>query len=162
MKSIVMHWTAGGARASALDKEHYHFLVEQTNVIVPGRFAPEANLHIVEGQYAAHTRSANTGRIGIALCGMRGAVERPFSPGPDPIRLAQVDVFCGLTAELCRRYGIEVSRRTVLTHAEVQPTLGIPQRGKWDIAWLPELLAPIDPVEAGDKLREKILKLMKG
>jgi hypothetical protein len=40
-------------------------------------------------------------------------------------------------AQLCKRYGIKVDRKTVLSHAEVQPTLKITQKGKWDIARLP-------------------------
>jgi len=44
----------------------------------------------------------------------------------------------------------------VLTHAEVQPTLGVRQRGKWDITWLPGMEAPGDPIDVGDVLRAKI------
>ena len=55
-------------------------------------------------------------------------------------------------------YGVKVTPETVLTHAEVQPTLGITQRAKWDITWLPGMEKPQDPREVGDILRAKIKK----
>lgn len=159
---IVMHWTAGGANASEVDKEHYHFIVQQDGQVVAGDHTPEDNLSTGDGDYAAHTLMANTGRIGVSLCGMLGAQERPFKPGAAPITWSQIEAFCGLVAELCRKYQIPVTRTTVLSHAEVQPTLRIQQRGKWDIAWLPGMTAVGDPVEIGDRLRATILKHMKG
>lgn len=55
-----------------------------------------------------------------------------------------------------------MTRRTVLSHAEVQPTLGIRQRGKWDIAWLPGMAKPGDPVAVGDRLREQVAAALGG
>ena len=109
-----------------------------------------------DGRYAAHTRRCNTGSIGIALCGMHGARERPFDAGKHPIHSRQIDALAGLAADLCEGYGIPVTPRTVLTHAEVQPTLGIGQRGKWDITWLPGAKGPMGPVNAGNILRGRI------
>lgn len=157
LKGIVMHWTAGGAKASKLDLQHYHFVVQQDGSVVDGQFRPEANIVPVSGEYAAHTLNANTGRIGVALCGMGGATESPFRAGVG-LTWPQVNAFCALIAGLCRRYSIPVTRLAVLSHAEVQPTLGIRQRGKWDIAWLPGMDRPGDPVEIGDRLRGDILK----
>jgi N-acetyl-anhydromuramyl-L-alanine amidase AmpD len=156
VKRIILHWTAGGARASDLDRKHYHFIVPQDGEIAAGIFPPEANLHPRAGAYAAHTLNCNTGSIGVALCGMMAANERPFVRGPAPITEAQVERMATFVAGLCREYGIAVTRRTVLSHAEVQPTLEIPQRGKWDIAWLPGMAAPGDPVAVGDRLRALI------
>lgn len=162
LNGIVFHWTAGGPKASALDRKHYHFLVQQDGTVVAGNRQPEANISTRDGDYAAHTMNANTGRIGVAMCGMMGAVERPFVAGPAPINWPQVNALCGLLADLCRRYSIPVARHTVLSHAEVQPTLGIAQRGKWDVAWLPGMTAAADPVMIGDRIRADVLKLMKG
>ena len=160
-KGIVLHWTAGGPRCSEIDKEHYHWIVQQDGRIVAGDHAPEDNLNTADGDYAAHTLGANTGRIGVSMCGMMGAVESPFSAGSAPLVEGQVEAFCGLVADLCRRYQIPVTPQTVLTHAEVQPTLGIKQRGKWDICWLPGMTAPADPIAAGNILRAKVLHYMK-
>jgi N-acetyl-anhydromuramyl-L-alanine amidase AmpD len=159
---IVMHWTAGGANASGLDRSHYHFMVQQDGTTVAGTLKPEDNISASDGRYAAHTRGCNTGAIGIAMCGMMGAVERPFNAGKAPMQAKQVDAFCRLAADLCRRYGIPVTRQTVLTHAEVQPTLGIAQAGKWDICWLPGMAGPGDPITVADRLRAEISKLVKG
>ena len=80
---------------------------------------------------------------------MVGAVERPFNAGRYPITPAQVDALARLCADLCRDYTIPVTRKTVLTHAEVQPTLGITQRGKWDVSWLPGMGARGQPRDRG-------------
>lgn len=157
MKRIIIHWSAGGHWATATDREHYHFVIEGDGSIVDGVHAPEANAVIGNGKsYAAHTRNANTGSIGVALAAMRGAVERPFNPGPSPITDKQLTALSRLCARLCRKYQISVTRQTVLTHAEVQPTLGIQQRGKWDITWLPDMDKPGDAVKVGDRLRKMI------
>jgi N-acetyl-anhydromuramyl-L-alanine amidase AmpD len=158
LQRIIMHWTAGGRSASGLDKEHYHFIVQQDGAVVSGKFKPEDNISTGDGKYAAHTLNCNTGSIGVALCGMAGATERPFNAGLHPIRWPQIAVMCSLIAKLCHQYGIPVTRQTVLSHAEVQPTLGIKQKGKWDIAWLPGWTAPIDPGGVGDRLRHDILQ----
>lgn len=170
MKRIIMHWTAGGHRANATDTRHYHFIIELgpdgIPRVVPGDHPPEANERIENpsdgSTYAAHTRSANTGAIGIAVAGMRGAVERPFNPGPSPMTEAQVDLLVNTVADLAKLYGIPVTPTTVLTHAEVQPTLGIAQRNKWDIMWLPGMSATADPIEIGNTLRARILAVQRG
>jgi hypothetical protein len=156
MKLIIMHWSAGGHKASALDRKHYHFIVEGDGTVVAGDKPPEANLSTKDDDYAAHTLGANTGAIGVAVAAMAGAVERPFNAGRAPITPAQVDALAELCRDLCKRYNIPVTRETVLSHAEVQPTLGIKQKGKWDIAWLPGMERPGDPVQVGDTLRNMI------
>lgn len=162
LTGIVFHWSAGGGKASAIDKMHYHYMVQQDGTIVPGDHPPEDNINTRDGDYAAHTLNANTGRIGVALCGMLGAVERPFSAGAAPINWTQINALCGLLADLCRRYSIPVTRQTVLSHAEVQPTLGIAQRGKIDVMWLPGMTSMGDPIVIGDRIRADVIKLMKG
>ena len=160
IKRIVMHWTAGAHSANSTDRRAYHFIIEGDGNVVKGNNPPEANARISNPRdgstYAAHTRGLNTGSIGVALAAMRGAKERPFDAGPSPITEAQLDAMAGLCADLCNRYGIPVTRETVLTHAEVQPTLGIAQRGKWDIMWVPGMSSAGDPVPVGDGLRDRV------
>lgn len=155
------HWTAGGGYPSDLDRQHYHYLIDRDGQVHHGRWPVEANIALKSGAYAAHTLNANTGAIGIGVCGMAGASERPFSPGRAPMTELQIDALVELTAQLCRDHGIQVARRTVLSHAEVQPTLGIKQRGKWDISWLPGMAAPSDPVRVGDGLRARVVEAMR-
>ena len=155
------HWTAGGGYPSDLDRQHYHYLIDHDGQVRSGRWPAEANIAPKQGAYAAHTLNANTGAIGIGVCGMAGATERPFSPGRAPMNELQIDALIELTARLCREHGIAVTRRTVLSHAEVQPTLGIKQRGKWDIAWVPGMMSVGDPVRVGDALRARVIEAMK-
>jgi hypothetical protein len=157
MKRIIWHWTAGTHKASKTDREHYHFIIEGDGTVVPGNKPPEANLSTKDGDYAAHTKGCNTGAIGIAVAAMRGAVERPFSAGPSPITPAQMKALVDLTAKLSRQYGIPVTPQTILSHAEVQDTLGIAQRGKWDITWLPGAATPARARVIGDQLRGSVL-----
>lgn len=164
MKRIIWHWTAGAHTANGTDKRHYHIIIEGNGREVKGNHPPEVNAVIRNpndgNTYAAHTRGLNTGSIGIALAAMRGAQERPFQPGPSPITPAQIDALVKVTARLCRRYNIPVTRETVLSHAEVQTTLGVVQRGKWDITWVPGFTIPGNAVQIGDGLRERVMAEM--
>ena len=160
MRRIIWHWTAGGHTANNTDKRHYHYIIEGDGTVVKGNHPPEANLVLRtpndSSTYAAHTRGLNTESIGIAVAAMRGATERPFSTGPSPITEAQVAALVALTARLCKQYNIHVDIDTVLSHAEVQPTLKVAQRNKWDITWLPGMSRPADPVHVGTILRNQV------
>lgn len=137
MERIIVHWTAGGNKATKLDKEHYHLIIEGDGNLVLGDHPITDNVTAADGDYAAHTLGCNTGSIGVSLAAMRGATQSPFNPGPSPITRAQWEKLPYVLAALCRRYSIPVLPTTVLSHAEVEKTLGIKQRGKWDIAILP-------------------------
>ena len=156
MKRLILHWSAGAHKVTETDKAHYHFIIDGAGNVCAGRHPVEANENPIKGKYAAHTLNCNTGSIGVAVAAMAGAVERPFNPGKQPITEAQVDALVALCRMLAAQYDIPVTRRTVLSHAEVQPTLGIKQRGKWDITYLPGMDKPGDPVAVGDKLRAMI------
>src|SRR5690606_4721246 len=92
MRGIVVHWSAGANKASALDKEHYHIIIEGDGALVRGDHTILDNQSAADGKYAAHTRGCNTGFIGVSLAGMRGAKESPFNAGPSPITRAQWDM----------------------------------------------------------------------
>lgn len=157
LKRIVMHWSAGAHAVSSVDRQHYHYVVSGAGDVVAGIHKPEANIAPKSGQYAAHTLNLNTGSIGVSMASMHGAVERPFSAGKYPITEIQLAKFVELVAALSCKYGIPVTRQTVLSHAEVQPTLGVKQRGKWDIIWIPGMNGPADPVVVGDEIRRRVL-----
>lgn len=157
MKRIIMHWSAGTGKVSKLEKKHYHFIVSAKGDVVNGDHSVSSNIPpLTSGRYAAHTWKLNSHSIGVAISAMRGATERPFSFGTHPITETQVDALCRLVASLSTKHGIEVTPKTALTHAEVQPTLGITQRAKWDITWLPGMDKPADPVVVGNMLRKRI------
>ena len=139
MKRVILHWTAGSYISSALDRSHYHFVIEGDTSILRGEHSILDNESVAgktSDEYAAHTLGCNTGSIGISLCGSVGATENPFRPGSAPIKEAQWQRAAELVAVLCKRYKIPVTPETVLTHAEVQTNLRVQQKGKWDIAKL--------------------------
>lgn len=152
---IIWHWPVSGEGVSSGDRDHYHFVVGHDLRVVDGRLPPEANAD-TRTAYVAHTRALNTGSIGVAIDGMAGATYSPFSPGTAPFTMDMVRVMAELTARLCIAYNIPVSKWTTLSHAEVQPTLNVPQNGKWDIAWLPDMDGPGDPVEVGERIRQMV------
>lgn len=139
MQRIIPHWNAGTHRASALDKKHYHIIIEADGNLVRGDMTIADNQNTSDGRYAAHTLSCNAGSISVMLCGMGGKDVRqsPLNAGKWPITRAEWEMLPKVLADLCRRYSINVTPETVLSHAEVQGTLGIKQKGKWDIAILP-------------------------
>ena len=65
-------------------------------------------------------------------------------------------------ATLARRYAIPVTPVTILTHAEVQSHLGIPQRNKWDIARLAfdDAAITIGPRPVGELMRRTVAQLL--
>lgn len=155
---IVVHWTAGANKASAIDREHYHIIIEDDGKLIRG--IPSIDLNSeprAKAGYAAHTLNCNTGSIGVSLCGMAGAIETPFLPGKYPITKKQWQTLPQVIAQLCRRYNIVIEPKTVLTHAEVQNTLGIKQRGKWDISRLPFDGSVIGAPAVGAQMREKAM-----
>ena len=156
MERIICHWSGGTHRASALDREHYHLLIEGDGSVVFGDYEISDNESVADNRYAAHTRNLNTGSIGVAVCAMLDARQVPFDPGKYPITEAQVQSLVREVARLAKGYGIPITRQTVLSHAEVQPTLGVAQAGKWDIAWIPGWKNATDPVAVGDYLRALI------
>jgi len=156
MKRIIIHWTGGTGTPNAVERKRYHFLIDAAGKVHDGNLKPEANRDCTDGNYAAHTRACNTASIGIGLCGMAGAAERPFDAGKHPLNREQFTALARLCADLCDTYAIAVARRSVLTHAEVEPTLAIKQRGKWDITWIPGMSITGDPVMIGDHLRKMI------
>ena len=153
--AIVFHWTAGGPTANREDRLHYHYIIEQTGKIVLGINTVADNDDTGDGYYAAHTRNANTRRIGVAAAGMAGSVERPFHPGTSPITHGQYEICCRVIAELCSHYNIPVTPQTVLNHGEVEQILNIPQRGKWDVMVLPWAPA-LSWEQVGKKFRERV------
>lgn len=156
LERIVFHWTAGNSTASNIDRAHYHVLIEGDGKLVRGIPSIAANGIGGSGQRASHTLNCNTGSIGVSLCGMTGAIESPFNPGKSPITAIQWKTLADVLADLCRRYDIPVTPRTVLSHAEVQSTLGVAQRSKWDISRLPFAPTVIGAKACGDAMRSAV------
>ncbi|WP_210330833.1 peptidoglycan recognition protein family protein [Mesorhizobium sp. NBSH29] len=160
MKRVVFHWTAGAHSAGSTDRDAYHVLVEGNGRVVRGNPSIALNSGRVKKGYAAHTLNCNGGAIGVSMCCMGGARENPLDAGRYPLTQAQWDMLALVIAELCKFYRIPVSSRTVLSHAEVEPNLGIRQEGKWDVSCL-----PFDPScrgarACGDRMRAQVQAAM--
>ena len=152
---VIFHWTAGGGEANSDDLNHYHLVIERNGNPVFGFNTIADNDSTRDRRYAAHTRMLNTKSIGVAVAGMAGSQERPFDPGSSPITHGQYEMACRAIAELCERYGIPVTEKTVLNHGEVETVLGVAQRGKWDVMVLP--WAPgLSWEQVGKKFRERV------
>lgn len=149
LKRICIHWTAGGAKANAVDRQHYHFIIEATGNIVEGIHKPEANIAPLAGKaYAQHCGGGNSNTIGVAVAG-RG----------ETITAVSMEGLFKLVAELCKRYNIPIILETVYTHYEFgvrNPRTS--SFGKPDISRLvysPEV-SKLKPHEVGDFIRGKI------
>ena len=162
IRGVTWHWSAGAKGFIELEKEAYNFLFSTTGDTIDGNNTPaeQAAYDWKKGIGASHTRSMNTGWLGLSIDAMAGARQSsPVEWGNNPITWAGIDAMLELTMELCAEYDIPVSRWTTLSHAEVQPTLGVRQKHKWDFCVLPgDTSAFQDPVEVGDKLRARMLK----
>jgi len=156
MSRIIAHWSAGAYRASELDKEHYHFIVEGSGTVVRGDHTVSDNVNTADDDYAAHTRGCNTGSIGVSLACMAGAIESPFHPGKFPMTETQWHRAMDVISHLAEFYKIPDTSKTILSHAEVHPNLGIKQAGKWDFTRLPFAPNVIGAKACGDKMRAEV------
>lgn len=156
MSRIIAHWSAGAYRASELDKWHYHIIVEGSGNVVRGDHTISDNVSTADDDYAAHTRGCNTGSIGVSLACMAGAIESPFHVGKFPMTETQWHRAMDVIAHLAEFYKIPVTPKTILSHAEVQPNLGIKQAGKWDFTRLPFAPNVIGAKACGDKMRAEV------
>ena len=145
-KGIILHWTAGNYKPCAMDKEHYHYMIDKNGNIYRGKYTPHDNENCTDGKYAAHCGGGNTGRIGIAIC-CRKDLNTP------PVKV-QVESMCNLAAQLCTVYNLKPS--DCITHAEFgQQHPKTSSYGKIDINSLP--YANVTGIKTcGDYLRNKI------
>lgn len=91
---------------------------------------------------------------------MAGAREQPFEHGKAPMTAVQWEHLVRVVADLCRRYEIPVTPKSVLSHAEVQPNLGIKQRGKWDFTRLAFDPSVKGAKACGDLLRDGVAAIL--
>jgi hypothetical protein len=165
MRRIHVHWTAGRHQANATDRGAYHILIEGDGKVLRGEPTIRGNdpaRRQPADKRANHTLNANSHAIGVSMCAMFGARERPFDAGPAPLTQRQWDRMIAVVATLARRYGIAVTPQTVLTHAEVGANLNIPQRNKWDITVLPFDPDTSGAQDVGDRLRREVAAALDG
>ena len=155
MDKIIIHWTAGGYYPNAVDRAHYHFLVDKNGKVYNGNYAPKDNENCYDGKYAAHTGGGNTRAIGVGLCGMASFVDK-HNVGHYPLTKKQCESAFKLIAQLAKRYNIPVDSKHVMTHYEFG--LKNPKtisRGKIDIIYLPPY-PDVSQEKVGNFVRQKI------
>lgn len=157
---IVLHWSAGSYQVSAVDKEHYHFIVDGDGVPWEGEHTVDDNEYTGDGDYAAHTRGLNTRSVGLSVACMAGAQEAPFDPGPYPLKEVQWRAAAAVAADVLRAYALPVSLHTMLSHAEIEDVYGVDQHGKWDVARLPFASDVRGARECGDIFRNLVADLV--
>ena len=146
-KGIICHWTGGLYEPNATDLSHYHYLITGDGKIREGKYKPSDNLDCSDGKYAQHCGGGNTGRIGIALCGMWSK--------DYPIKRIQLEAMCKLIAQLCNKYSIPITSNTIMTHSEFgEANPSTTSRGKIDIDKLP-CIALYDRRIIGNWIRNK-------
>lgn len=163
MRRIVSHWTAGSYVANSTDKQAYHLITELKNGkpnYVKGVPSIAFNSGGLQDGYAAHTRGLNTDSIGMSIACMGGAREAPFDAGKWPMTLDLFMAHCEAIAQCAAFYEIPITRQTILTHAEVQPTLGVAQRAKWDYTRLPFKPELKGAIPIGDYMREQVARFL--
>lgn len=157
---IIMHHTGGTGIANSVDKRAYHSITQRDGETVKGTHPYSANAlgaKLVPGKYAAHTKGLNTGSIGKAVAAMAGGQWADPKACLHFPTAHQMDSFLKDVAKDAKFFGIDVNPRTVLSHAEVEVTLGIKQNNKWDFDYDPYgLYIGRNPVYVGDMLRERI------
>lgn len=161
MKRVIAHWSAGAYTVGALEKQHYHLIIDGNGKLHKGDHDISDNVNTADDDYAAHTLGTNTGSIGISLACMAGAIENPFRPGRYPMKNVQWDAMIEAIADLVSFYAIPVTPATVLSHAEVEKNLGKPQRGKWDFTRLAFDDSVVGAKACGDKMRREVLSALK-
>jgi len=160
VRGIVWHWTAGANGLIDLERKAYNFLHDTKGNTYDGfsTVSEQVMYDWRRGIGASHTKSMNTGWIGQSVDAMAGAKQtNPITWGSNPITWEGIDAMLEKSAELVEEYDIPVSRWTTLSHAEVEPTLGIAQRWKWDYVVLPGDTVSRNPVEVGNVLRKRMV-----
>lgn len=153
------HWTASGYVVNPEMASHYNGVSDFQGIHHEGGARPEHQADYRAGAYGvSHTLNANTGAIGEAVAAMHGAKDYPFNWGDYPLNWDMIDAMLCRTADHCRNFDIPVSRFSTLSHAEIQPTLGITQRAKWDFTVLPGMDKVSSAIIVGDILRERMKK----
>lgn len=151
------HWTGGAYGVIEMERRAYNVLIDEEANAHDGLFRPEMQASYRPGRAASHTLNANTGAIGVACDAMAGARERPFDWGAAPLTWKQIDGMLEVTRDFCVEYDIPVSPWSTLSHAEIQPTLGIRQRWKWDFSVLPDDMDTRSARAVGDTLRQRLV-----
>lgn len=131
-------------------------MINKDGIIVKGKYTPEDNLNCTDGKYAQHCGGGNTGAIGVSMCGMYVPNGVSYKKTQYPLTKKQCEATFKLVAELCKKYNIPVTSKTVLTHYEFgQANPKTSSYGKIDIIYL-HAYPQVQKEAMGDFIRNKI------
>jgi len=140
------------------DKSDYHYLVDNFGKVYQYptlQHKPEDNENCKDDNYAHHTGGGNTGSIGVSMCGMMN-FKNKLNVGKFPITGAQFEATMQLCAELAKKYNIEITPETILTHYEFgQKHKDTTSFGKIDIVFIPTY-PHVAKDDVGSFIRSKI------
>ena len=156
MKRIIIHWTAGNYSVNTDILNSYHYVINNIGKIIPCNHRPEDNEDCTDGNYAPHTGGGNTGSIGVAMCGMYVDENTNIKYTKYPLTKIQCETTFQLVAELAKKYNIEITPETVLTHYEFgkkHPQTS--SAGKIDIIYL-TAYPHVEACDVGDFIRTKV------
>lgn len=161
IKRIHWHWAASTYKITDFIKSHYNIVIDYKGNEYQGAAKPIEQATYVPGKIGvSHTYMANTGAVGISIAAMAGAYTsgNTVRMGDYPITWESIDSMLNVTSRLCKEFNITPSKETTLSHAEVEPNIGIKQRGKWDIRVLPDNPTELlNATECGDILRKRMM-----
>lgn len=165
MNRITLHHSGGPLKPTTLDKKHYHRIAGGDGEVISGIHDILDNAPgraFTSGSYAAHTLNLNSGNIGLSMACMRQGEWSNPRGCPDFPTPSQIDAMLTEATTLCVVWKIAPDRKTLLSHAEVETTLGVKQKGKWDFDY--SLLgkgSSRDPVGVGDEIRQEVAHRLK-
>lgn len=160
---IHWHWTVSGYLVTPRITSHYNGVFDYEGNEYDGGAPPEQQAYYSSRFGVSHSLSSNTGAVGLAVACLSGVKANWGSMAVDqgqyPITWKGIDAMLEKTMELCKEFDIYPSPWTTLNHAEIQPNLGIRQKGKWDIQILPDQPKKILSAKvAGDMMRARMLE----
>lgn len=158
IRGIVWHWTASTYAVNDEVCSHYNDVHDYEGNSYEGgaRAEHQVNYDWRRGIGVSHTRNMNTGWIGQSVAAMAGSDGWPMRWGKYPLTWEGIDAMLERSAEYAEAFDIPVTKWTMLSHAEVQPTLNVRQENKWDYMVLPGDSRVSDPVMIGDILRKRL------
>lgn len=162
---IIWHWSASTYEVTPSVLSHYNDVFDYKGNHYEGaaRAEHQANYDWRNGIGVSHTRNCNTGAIGLSVSAMHGARGWPsLEWGNFPLTWEGIDAMLERTAEYSQVFNIPITPWSIMSHAEVEDTLGIPQKNKWDFMVLPGYTKVKNAREVGDELRYRLWSLSNG
>lgn len=156
LKRIIIHWTGGNYQTNTKILDSYHYAILENGSIVPCNHRPEDNINCNDSNYAPHCGGGNTGSIGVAMCGMYVPNGINIKNTNYPLTKKQCEATFKFVAELAKKYNIQITKDTILTHYEFglkNPKTS--SAGKIDIIYLPAY-SHLKQSEIGDFIRNKV------